>query len=195
MTIILASASRIRADLLRNAGLAIAVRASSVDEDLLKSENLQLPPLELALRLAEAKCLGVSLQSPDDIVIGADQILAVGNRRFDKPRSLDEARKQLTELRGKSHQLISAACCAVAGTITWRHNDSATLTMRDFTDGFLDTYMTVCGADLQTTVGAYKLESLGIQLFEHIDGDYFTILGLPLLPLLHHLRSAGIIAS
>lgn len=186
--IILASTSRIREKLLRNAGVTFTSTAPAVDEAKLKKDNPELDASRLALLLAEAKATAVSVMNPEAIVIGADQVLADGPRIYDKPKSIVEARHQLTMLRGKSHKLVSAVSCADHGGILWSHADEARMTMRMFSDEFLDTYVRECGNDVVASVGAYKLEERGIQLFESIAGDYFTILGLPLLPLLDFLR-------
>jgi septum formation protein len=128
-------------------------------------------------------------------VIGADQVLNLGGRIFDKPASAHEARRHLLELRGRSHILETAVCCAAADNIVWRHLGRATLTMRMFSDAFLDDYLSRTGSDVLTSVGGYRLESLGAQLFDAVEGDYFTILGLPLLPLLDFLRRQGALAG
>lgn len=195
MTVILASASRIRAQLLRSAGFACESRSAAVDEAALKVAAAHLPVADVALALARAKALAVSADAPEALVIGADQILALGDRRFDKPENMAAARAQLQALRGKTHELISAVACARGSELLWSNVSTAHLTMRAFSDGFLDSYIEAQGYDLLTSVGAYKLESRGIQLFERIDGDYFTILGLPLLPLLGFLRDQGVVPA
>lgn len=195
MNIVLASGSSSRRTLLANAGIEFAVVASAVDETLVKQKNKALAPEDLAMLLAEEKCREVSGRTPGALVIGADQILARGELVFDKPSSVAEARQHLLQLRGTTHRLISAVCCAVNGNISWRHTGVATLRMRDFSDTFVDSYLAGLGSDVMTSVGAYKLEGAGIQLFEDIDGDYFTILGLPILPLLDYLRKTGLIAA
>jgi septum formation protein len=162
-----------------------------VDEAALKeAQRGSLPPEMLALLLAKAKAIAVAAHE-NQLVIGADQILALGDRMLDKPRSLAEARQQLLDLRGKTHRLVSAAAVARNRQVIWAHSDVAELAMRDFTDASLSEYLSALGEEALTSVGAYKVESCGIQLFERIAGDYFTILGLPLLPLLAFLRSAG----
>lgn len=195
MAIILASTSPIRRRLLENAGVPFVAEKPSVDEDEIKRSAPGLAREALAHHLASAKCLSVSKQHPDDLVIGADQVLSFSGKTFDKPARLEEARSHLLEFRGKAHTLISAVCCARGGTVLWQYSDRAELTMRYFSNRFLEDYMTAVGPDITTSVGAYKLEGLGLQLFEHIDGDYFTVLGLPLLPLLEFLRSTGEIGS
>jgi septum formation protein len=170
-------------------------RKPALDEEDAKRRFGALPPEMMAMRLAEAKALSLSQAVADAIIIGADQVLDFNGRRIDKPSSLDEAREQLLALRGRTHRLISAVACARGDTIVWSHAGTARLKMWQFTDGFLDDYLTRTAAEATDSVGAYKLEALGAQLFEDIDGDYFTILGLPLLPLIAFLRSVGELPS
>jgi septum formation protein len=152
-------------------------------------------PGDLAQSLAAAKAISVANQMPDALVIGADQVLNLSGKAFDKPGSRDEARRHLLELRGLPHVLETAICCARDGKVLWDHLERATLTMRAFSESFLDEYLDHMGSDVTTSVGAYKLEGLGAQLFDNIEGDYFTILGLPLLPLLDYLRRQGALAT
>lgn len=187
-SLILASGSSVRATLLRNAGLAFTVQDSRVDEDAIKKRFVGGDTDALALKLAEAKALAVSKDEPESLVIGADQMLSCDSDRFDKPRDMDEARGNLKRFRGRTHILHSGIVLALAGEILWRHSDRAHLAMRDFSDGFLDWYLETVGEKVRMSVGCYQLEGPGIQLFERIEGDYFTILGLPLLPLLAELR-------
>ncbi len=195
--VILASASKIRAQLLQNAGVDIEVMPADIDEDAVKrvlsSQNPQARGGDLAEILAEAKALEVSRKNPGHLVIGADQTLQCGDTLFDKARDLKDARKKLLALRGNTHTLYSAIACARQGVVVWRYNDTADLTMRDFSPEFLGKYLALPGVDVLGSVGAYKLEAQGMQLFEKITGDYFTILGLPLLPLLEFLRTEGIL--
>lgn len=195
MRLVLASTSRIRGELLAKAGLAFEAMAPAVDEHELKALAKGLPPHELAQSLAAAKSISVANQTPEALVIGADQVLNLDGRILDKPPSRNAARRQLLELRGRSHILETAICCAQGGEVLWHHLGHARLTMRHFSDAFLEDYLDRMGADLTTSVGGYKLEGLGAQLFESVDGDYFTILGLPLLPLLDFLRRQGGLAS
>ena len=195
MAIILASTSPIRRRLLENAGVACVSAKPDVNEDELKRLLPALAPGALARRLAAAKCMSVSANHPEDLVIGADQVLSFAGKTYDKPENPGDARSHLAELRGKTHTLISAVCCARGGAVLWQYDDRAELTMRPFSDRFLEDYISAVGAEAMTSVGAYKLEGPGIQLFEEIKGDYFTILGLPLLPLLAFLRSAGEIGT
>lgn len=186
--LILASGSAVRATLLRNAGLEFRVQNSRIDEDTVKKRFAESDTNALALKLAEEKALAVSRAEAASLVIGADQILSCDGDRFDKPRDMDEARANLKRLRGRTHTLHSGVALALAGGIVWRHSDRAHLVMRDFSDGFLDSYLAALGQRVRTSVGCYQLEGPGIQLFDRIEGDYFTILGLPLLPLLAELR-------
>jgi septum formation protein len=194
-SLILASASAIRAQLLARAGLSFSILRPNVDEAELKLQFTKAKPAELAANLAQAKALAVSRSHPEALVIGADQVLNFENKPHDKPSSIAEARAQLLRFRGKTHALETAVCCCKAGASIWSHEMHADLTIRDFSDGFLDTYLEGLGEDVRSSVGGYKLEERGIQLFSRIEGDYFGILGLPLLPLLAFLRSQGFIAS
>lgn len=193
--LILASASAVRASLLRQASLDFHVRDSRVDEDAVKKSFAGSTDDgdtdALALRLAEEKALAVSRAEPGALVIGADQIMSCETRRFDKPRDMVEARANLLFLRGRTHTLHSAVVLALDGEVVWGHSARADLAMRNFSDTFLDWYLKTLGEKVKTSVGCYQLEGPGIQLFERIEGDYFTILGLPLLPLLAELRDRG----
>lgn len=189
--IILASTSPTRRALLDNAGLAYSAVSPQVDERKLVAEHPHWPPEEMAIKLAEAKAIDVSTRFSDAIVIGADQVLSLGSKAYAKPASLEECRRHLLELRGKTHALISSVVCARGGAAVWSHSSQALLTMREFSPAFLDDYLETLGADCMTSVGGYKIEGPGLQLFERVEGDHFTILGLPLLPLLSHLRTAG----
>ena len=191
MAIVLASTSAIRQQLLRNAGVNFLARSPAVNEAALKVDNAGLPTGQMARLLAGAKAQALSALMPNHLVIGADQILSCQGKAHDKPQSLALAREQLLALRGQTHELVSAVCCARNGTMLWELQDCAHLTMRDFSVNFVDSYLTRIGTDAMTSVGAYKLEGTGLQLFSRIEGNYFTILGLPLLPLLEYLRSAG----
>lgn len=186
--IILASTSRTRQQLLNHAGIAFVSDAPRVDERAVSASHPDWLPADMAVGLAEAKAIEVSDRHPQALVIGADQVLAIDSRTFSKPRDQEDCRSQLMELRGNTHSLISGVVAARAGQILWSHFDEARLTMRSFSDTFLDTYLRQTGADCTSSVGGYKIEGLGIQLFDSVDGDHFTILGLPLLPLLSFLR-------
>ncbi len=167
---------------------------STVDEESVKIRLADHDTPSLALALATAKAEQVSARHPATLVIGADQCLDSDGRRFDKPADMAAARDQLLALRGRTHHLHSAVAAVIDGRTVWRHVGDARLTMRDFSDAFLDAFLTGTGTDALGSVGAYRLEDRGIQLFSAIDGDYFTILGLPLLPLLDFLRQTGEIA-
>jgi septum formation protein len=193
--IVLASTSATRQRMLREAGLAFESQPPGVDEDEVKLSLMgsKAGAAQIAETLAELKALRVSSRRPDALVIGADQVLDCNGTMFDKPPDLDHARAQLVALRGKTHVLATSVCVAQNGARLWHHNAQARLTMRPFSDAFLNRYMTSGGADLLGSVGAYRLEGLGAQLFSRIDGDFFTILGLPLLALLDFLRGRGAI--
>jgi len=195
--LILASASKSRARLLLGAGLSFTTDPADIDEDLVKISYRESgrKAYEAALQLAEDKALKVSAKEPDAIVIGADQILHCDGEWFDKPVDRDGLIKQLTTLRGRVHQLVCAVTVAHQGKILWRHYDSTRMTMREFSPAFLDTYVENVGDMVTGSVGGYHLEGYGVHLFEKIEGDYFTILGLPLLPLLGFLRSQGIVET
>ncbi|MGQ0484696.1 MAG: Maf family protein [Hyphomicrobiales bacterium] len=195
MTVILASTSPIRQTLLKHAGVEFTVRSHLADEAQLKKTLGLAKPADMAMALAEAKARSVSGRQSLDLVIGADQVLEHAGAVFDKPHDLAGARVHLAALRGKTHQLHSALACARGGEIIWRCAATARLTMRSFSQAFLDSYLTRMGVETGRSVGAYQLESEGIQLFEKVEGDYFTILGLPLLPLLALLREQGELAS
>ena len=197
--LILASGSPYRRKMLEAAGLSFHVVPADVDEAALKRGlAAQSPkPISAAVAdaLARAKAQSVSARHPDATVIGADQILALGDDLLDKPGDLAAARVQLERLRGKTHRLISAVVVAEAGKVLWTHVDEAVLTMRPFSREFLDRYLAEADPGLCQIVGAYEIEGPGIQLFERVEGDHFTIIGLPLVPLLAELRSRGVMAS
>ena len=190
--VVLASTSAARASLLSAAGVVFAVEDSGVDEALLKQALLDggAGPREVAEVLAEAKAVAVSARQPGR-VIGADQTLDLKGVLLDKAKTIAEARERLLGLRGASHQLHAAVVVAEAGTAVWRETVSCRLTMRVFTDAFLDAYLARNADAALGAVGCYHLEGEGVQLFDRIDGDYFAILGLPLLGLLGHLRQSG----
>ncbi len=191
--VVLASQSAARAGLLRHAGVDIEIQAAGVDEEALKSAFLAdgLGPRDIADALAEAKAVKISARR-SGLIIGADTTLDLDGRLYDKPQSLTEAREHLTALRGRSHRLHSAVVIAEAGAPLWRQVTTATLTARLFSEAFLDAYIGAEGEALLSSVGCYRLEGLGAQLFSAIDGDYFSILGLPLLPVLDFLRGQGV---
>lgn len=192
--LILASASSSRRQLLTNAGLVFDIEPSGVDEDEVKRSLLgeRASPQDVAETLAELKARRVSARHPAAMVIGADSTLACNGHQFDKPPTLAAARQQLLALAGQTHELCSSVVVARAGVRLWHRNERARLTMRPFTDSFVDAYLAQAGEQVTTSVGAYQLEGLGAHLFSRVDGDYFTILGLPLLPLLSFLAGHGI---
>ena len=192
--LILASASSSRRQLLTNAGLVFDIEPSGVDEDEVKRSLLgeRASPQDAAETLAELKAKRVSARHPTAMVIGADSTLACNGRQFDKPPTLAAARQQLLALAGQTHELCSSVVVARAGVRLWHCTERARLTMRPLTDSFVDAYLARAGEQVTTSVGAYQLEGLGAHLFSRVDGDYFTILGLPLLPLLSFLADHGI---
>ncbi len=193
--VVLASASTARASLLRRAGVSFAVETAAVDEDEIKrtvaAEGADAD--HAAGVLAEIKASRVSRRHPQALVIGADQILDCGGVWFDKPGDLAAARCDLLALRGREHTLATAACVVSDGAVLWRHGCRARLVMRTFSARFLDSYLETAGEAVLASAGAYQLEDLGGQLFSKVDGDYFSILGLPLLPLLGFLRGHGVV--
>ena len=193
--LILASASRVRATMLRAAGLDFDIIPAHADEAATKQAMNGADPLDIAQRLAEIKAQAISATRPDAAVIGADQMLVCGADLFDKPRDLEEAVSHLRRLRGRTHHLCTAAVLVQDGTVLWRHTERPVLTMCDFSDRFIDTYLAAIGDDALLSVGAYQLEGRGAHLFERVDGDFFSILGLPLLPLLAFLRHRDIIEA
>ncbi|MDQ2102955.1 Maf family protein [Azospirillum isscasi] len=196
-TVVLASGSRTRAEMLERAGVRVTLAPTAVDEEEIKlAARAEGAPVEdVAEALAELKAQRVTRKHPGALVIGADQMLECEGRWFDKPADRAAARAQLQELRGRTHRLVSCAVVIRDGERLWHHVDRARLTMRPFSDAFLDSYLNAAGDDVLGSVGAYHLEGLGAQLFHRVDGDFFTILGLPLLPLLGFLRVHGVIAE
>lgn len=194
--LILASGSAIRAQILSEAGLAYEVISKPVDEAAIKdsmlSEGSRLR--DIADALAEAKALRVSRTEPG-FVIGADQIMVMDDKLFDKPPTIEAARERLKGMRGKSHKLMGAIVVCENGQAVWRHLSVTTLTVREFSDAFLDQYIEMEGESLTRSVGAYRFEGPGAHLFSKVEGDFFSILGLPLLPLLDYLRTRGVIPS
>ena len=199
MQLVLASGSAIRAQLLRQAGLAFSIKTAPVDEaeikHSLKAEKVPVERVAEALAEAKASRVAARLAGPQTAVIGADQMLDVDGVWLDKPRDIDEARQHLCLLRGRSHRLISSVVLVLDGRRIWHHTAEAYLRMRPFSDTFLDQYMKDAAPVLLDSVGCYQLEGTGVQLFDRIDGDFFTILGLPLLPLLGQLRQLGLLAA
>jgi septum formation protein len=196
--LILASASKSRARILEAAGLAFIVEPPGLDESAMRqavSGEKALTPHDVAEVLARAKAEAVSDLAPKAYVIGADQILALGKTMLSKPDSMEAARRQLLDLSGKTHTLHTAVAVATNGDTVWAETTVATLTMRKLSPEFIGRYLAAAGEEVLGSVGAYQLESLGAQLFDKIDGDYFSILGLPLIPLLDTLRREGVIES
>ena len=193
MTIILASASAARQAILKNAGLAIESLPADIDERAAEAPLLKsgAGADDLAQALAMIKASHVSQQRPADLVIGADQTLEFSGERLTKPADMAAARRQLLQLAGKPHRLHSAVACCRHGAVIWQHMETVTLTMRPLTPREIGRYLAKVGETALASVGAYQIEGPGIQLFERIEGDYFAILGLPLLPLLTFLRAQG----
>ena len=193
--LILASKSAARRAMLADAGVSFSVQAADVDEDAIKATRDPADAAGLAVELARVKALAVSRHDDDAWVLGADQTLAFDGGLVSKAGSLEAARAQLMAMRGRVHHLHSGAALARNGQIVWSGVDTATMRVRDFSDAFLDTYLAAEGEGLLACVGSYRLEGMGSQLFEAVEGDYFTVLGLPLWPVLAELRRAGVLTS
>ena len=193
--LILASASSARRAVLEGAGLRFETRVAGVDEAAIKeaAQAEGIPAEDAALMLADAKAARVAAQAPDALVIGADQLLVCEGAWFDKPTDMTAARAHLQRLRGRRHELVTALVCHRAGQRIWQHVAKPRLTMRDFSDAFLEAYLAAEGEALLSSVGAYRLEGHGAQLFDRIEGDQTAILGMPLLPLLGFLRQHGVL--
>ena len=193
--LILASQSEARAALLRDAGLAFSTRPAHIDEAAVKAAGLAegAGAVEVALALAGLKAARV--REPGVVVIGADQILVCNGRWFDKPATAADARGHLLALRGQRHELVTAVVCLRDGVEIWRHVAQPKLVMRSFSEAFLDAYLMLEGVRVLGSVGAYRLEGPGVHLFDRIDGEHASILGLPLLPLLGFLRQAGVLTA
>ena len=195
MKLILASASRARQSLLKNAGIAFETMSADIDERAAERPLLETgaAPDDVSMALAMAKALTVSERRPEALVVGADQVLALDGERFVKPADMEAARRQLLSLSGKTHALHAAIAVARSGGIVWQHCETAYLTMRQLTPASIGRYLAEAGPRALESVGAYQLEGPGVRLFEKIEGDYFAILGLPLLPLLKFLRAEGVV--
>jgi septum formation protein len=191
--LILASASSARARILVAAGLDFRVEPAAIDEAAVKRafKAEAAAAVDCALALAEAKARRISGHHPAALVVGADQILVCGGVWFDKPANMAAARAQLRSLRGRCHELVTAACVVTAGERIWHGVSRPRLAMRAFSDEYLDAYLAAEGSAILGSVGAYRIEGRGIQLFTGIDGDYFAVLGLPLFALLAFLRDRG----
>jgi septum formation protein len=194
---ILASASASRQRVLTAAGIAFTAVPAAIDEAGLKNALLGAGAAakDVAAALAEAKALHVSRAQPAALVLGADQTLLLGDELVSKCPDLDAARALLSRLRGRPHQLVGALVLARAGAVVWRHGETSNLMVRDFSNTFLDAYLAAQGEGILEAIGCYKLEGLGAQLFETVEGDYFSILGLPLFALLAELRRQGVVAT
>ncbi|MDB5373111.1 MAG: septum formation protein Maf [Belnapia sp.] len=193
--IILASASSARQAVMAAAGLIFTAQAAAVDEAAIKESTKAegLPAGDAAMLLAEAKARRIAGRKPEALVIGADQILVCEGRWFDKPPDLAAARTQLLALRGRPHELVTAVACWRNGQRIWQHLARPRLTMREFSEPFLDAYLAAEGETVLGSVGAYRLEGLGVQLFSAIEGEHSAILGLPMVPLLGFLRGHGVL--
>ena len=192
---VLASKSAARRTLLEAAGIPVEIVPADVDERAIEARAGLNDAEAVAVLLAREKARAVAAKHPNRMVIGADQTLALGERRFSKAADRAGAREQIAALRGKTHTLHSAIAVVAAGAVVFEHVDAAHLTMRSFSDGFLEAYLDAVGAAATASVGGYQLEGVGLQLFERIEGDHFTVLGLPLLPLLDWLRRSGDLAK
>ena len=189
--LILASNSQIRRKILKNAGVKFRVRPANVNETQIKRNSGNIPVKTLARKLAIAKAQDVSKKFRKQMVIGADQILECDGALFNKPQEHKAARRTLLKLQGKTHRLITSVCIVEDDKIIWSQTDLARLTMLNLSKKAVDDYLNKAGSSVYSCVGAYRFEDVGIQLFEKIQGDYFTILGLPLLPLLEFLRTSS----
>ncbi len=197
MSLILASASATRASLLRGAGIPFETRPAHIDEDAIKDSMLAdgADSRAIADALAEAKALRISLSCPGELILGADQVLDFDSELISKSPDLEAAAILLRRLRGQAHKIVTAAVLARDGVPIWRHLTVATMTMRDFSEAFLADYLAVEGEGVLSSVGCFQIEGRGLQLFSRIDGDYYSILGLPMIPLLTALRTQGIIRT
>ena len=195
--LVLASASASRRALLEGAGLCFDIRPAHVDETALKQGAMTdgLDAADTALLLADAKARLVAAQEPDAVVIGCDQLLVCDRRWYDKPADFDEARRHLLALRGRAHTLITAVLCRRGDHLLWQTVARPRLTMRAFSDAFLETYLALEATHVTSTVGGYRLEGPGIHLFAGFEGEHAAILGLPLLGLLGFLREYGVVVG
>jgi septum formation protein len=193
--LVLASKSAVRHAMLRDAGLVVEIAPADIDERAIEQRAATGDPGEVAALLAREKARAIANRLSGRLVLGADQTLALGDRRFSKPTDRAAAREQLKALRGQTHELHTAVALLRAGAVLFEHREVARLTMRAFSDDFLEAYLDAMGVAVTTSVGGYQLEKAGIQLLERIDGNHFVILGLPLLALLQFLRREGWLAA
>lgn len=195
--LLLASTSKTRLKLLQDISLPVEAQGADVDERSIEAQLQKegANPIQVAQALARAKAYDVARKNPGRWVVGADQTLALGAEQFHKPASVEGARHHLQKLRGQTHELHSALVCFHGGKEVFAHVETAHLTMRAFGDDFLDAYLAAAGTAVMQSVGAYQLEGLGIHLFDKVEGDHSTILGLPLLPLLAFFRQAGLVEA
>jgi septum formation protein len=193
--LILASQSKVRRALLTAAGIPVETDAADVDERALEAKAQLQAAGAVAALLAREKAIVVSRRHGGGLTLGADQTLSLGSERLTKPHDRDGARAQLRALRGRTHELHSAIAFVQHGAVLFEHVGVARLTMRDFSEQFLESYLDAAGASVTASVGAYQIEGLGLQLFERVEGDYFTVLGLPLLHALDFLRRVGCLAQ
>lgn len=193
--LVLASKSAVRQALLRDAGVPVEIVPADVDERAIEQQAMLADAGEVAALLARAKAAAIAAGRPDRLVLGADQTLALGERRFSKPGDRSAARAQLQAMRGRVHELHTAVAVMCGEALLFETREVARLTMRNFSDAFLEAYLDIMGEAVLSSVGAYQLEKAGIQLFEQIDGDHFVILGLPLLALLRCFREQGWLAT
>ena len=180
--------------MLANAGIPVEAVPADIDERAIEAAARPRNPRAAAALLAKTKAEAIAKRLPGRVVLGADQVLALGSKRFSKPVDRDGARAQLSELRGKAHELHSAVALLRDGEVIFEFVGVARLAMRTFSEAFLDSYLEAAGASVTQSVGGYQLENFGAHLFERIEGDHFSILGLPLLPLLGSMRNAGLLA-
>jgi septum formation protein len=197
--VILASGSAARKRMMEAAGLSFDVVPADIDEEAIRASMMldsgTVEAADVASVLSMEKALLVSRAHPNALVIGSDQVLVLGRRHFTKSATVAEARETLAALRGQTHELVSAVALAQGGEIVWQSFDSAQMTMRKFSDDYVASYLKSAGDAALKSVGCYEVEGFGVQLFEKIEGDYFTILGMPLLPLLTELRTRGVVMS
>lgn len=195
MTLVLASGSASRKALLTAAGVAFVADPADLDEDALMAAMAGAAPEQVAQKLATEKALAVSRRHAGAVVLGGDSVIAFDGQSISKCATMDAARNLLLQLKGREHLLVSAAALARDGCLLWTHASPCRMTMRDFSEAFLTDYLAACGPAILSSVGCYHYEGRGAQLFDRVDGDYFSVLGLPLLPVLAALRQEGVLAS